>query len=134
MSAAQSTAFTYQGSLDDGGAPASGLHDFRFRLFSVASGGTPIGSTLCVDNVSVVVRHTLVQMLTPDEKRGRVSAVNSLFIGTSNELGGFESGTVAHWFGPVFSVVSGGVGTILVVIAVALIWPQIRNYGRLDGP
>lgn len=87
-----------------------------------------------VDNVSVVVRHTLVQMLTPDGKRGRVSAVNSLFIGTSNELGGFESGMVAHWFGPVFSVVSGGVGTILVVIAVALMWPQIRRYGRLDGP
>jgi MFS family permease len=86
-----------------------------------------------VDNVSVVVRHTLVQLLTPDEKRGRVSAVNSLFIGTSNELGGFESGFVANWFGPVFSVVSGGVGTILVVIAVALIWPEIRRYGRLDA-
>jgi MFS family permease len=85
-----------------------------------------------VDNVSVVVRHTLVQLLSPDEKRGRVSAVNSLFIGTSNELGGFESGVVAHWFGPVFSVVSGGVGTILVVVAVALIWPEIRNFGRLD--
>ena len=84
--------------------------------------------------MSVVVRHTLVQMLTPDGKRGRVSAVNSLFIGTSNELGGFESGTVAHWLGPVFSVVSGGVGTLLVVMAVALLWPQIRNYGRLDGP
>ncbi len=62
-----------------------------------------------VDNISVVVRHTLVQLLTPDEKRGRVSAVNSLFIGTSNELGGFESGLVAYWFGPVISVVSGGV-------------------------
>src|SRR6266700_1075807 len=86
-----------------------------------------------MDNISVVVRHTLVQLLTPDEKRGRVSAVNSLFIGTSNELGGFESGLVAHLFGPVFSVVSGGVGTILVVIAVALIWPEIRKYGRLDG-
>ena len=86
-----------------------------------------------VDNISVVVRHTLVQLLTPDEKRGRVSAVNSLFIGTSNELGGFESGTVAHWFGPVFSVVSGGIGTILVVIAVAVIWPEIRKYGRLDA-
>lgn len=85
-----------------------------------------------VDNVSVVVRHTLVQLLAPDEKRGRVSAVNSLFIGTSNELGGFESGVVAHWLGPVFSVVSGGMGTILVVIAVALIWPEIRKYGRLD--
>jgi MFS family permease len=86
-----------------------------------------------VDNISVVVRHTLVQLLTPDEKRGRVSAVNSLFIGTSNELGGFESGIVAYWLGPVFSVVSGGVGTILVVLAVALIWPSIRTYGRLDA-
>ncbi len=85
------------------------------------------------DNISVVVRHTLVQLLTPDEKRGRVSAVNSLFIGTSNELGGFESGLVAHWFGPVFSVVSGGVGTMLVVLAVALIWPEVRRFGRLDG-
>ncbi|TMQ00478.1 MAG: MFS transporter [Verrucomicrobia bacterium] len=87
-----------------------------------------------VDNVSVVVRHTLVQLLTPDEMRGRVSAVNSLFIGTSNELGGFESGFVAHFFGPIFSVVAGGVGTIIVVIATALIWPEIRKYGRLDGP
>jgi MFS family permease len=87
-----------------------------------------------VDNISIVVRHTLVQLLTPDAKRGRVSAVNSLFIGTSNELGGFESGTVANWFGPVFSVVSGGIGTILVVFAVAILWPEIRRYGRLDSP
>jgi MFS family permease len=86
-----------------------------------------------MDNVSVIVRHTLVQLLTPDEKRGRVSAVNSLFIGTSNELGGFESGFVAFLFGPVFSVVSGGIGTILVVIAVAVIWPEMRKYGRLDA-
>jgi MFS family permease len=85
------------------------------------------------DSISVVVRHTLVQLLTPDEKRGRVSAVNSLFIGTSNELGGFESGFVANYFGPIFAVVSGGVGTILVVVAVALIWPEIRRYGRLDA-
>jgi MFS family permease len=95
------------------------------------------------DNVSVVVRHTLVQLLTPNEKRGRVSAVNNLFIGTSNELGEFESGTVAHWFGPMLgqtiafgamvSAVSGGVGTILVVLGVAWVWPEIRKYGRLDG-
>ena len=85
------------------------------------------------DNVSIVVRHTLVQMLTPDDKRGRVSAVNSLFIGTSNELGGFESGLVAYLTTPLFAVVSGGVGTILVVIAVAFIWPELRKYGRLDG-
>lgn len=83
------------------------------------------------DNVSVVIRHTIVQLLTPDEKRGRVSAVNSLFIGTSNELGGFESGMVAHWLGPVLSVVTGGIGTILVVIAVALLWPEVRRHGRL---
>ena len=96
-----------------------------------------------VDNVSVVVRQTLVQLLTPDDKRGRVSAVNSLFIGTSNELGGFESGLVANIFGvgignaiatgAIVSAVSGGVGTILVVLAVAWIWPEIRKYGRLDG-
>jgi MFS family permease len=95
------------------------------------------------DNVSIVVRHTLVQLLTPNEKRGRVSAVNNLFIGTSNELGAFESGIVAGWFGPamgntmamgaIISVVSGGVGTILVVLAVAGLWPEIRKYGRLDG-
>jgi hypothetical protein len=94
-----------------------------------------------VDNVSVVVRHTLVQMLTPDDKRGRVSSVNNLFISTSNELGGFESGTVAQICGPmigntivtgaVISVVSGGVGTLLVVLAVAWIWPQVRRYGKL---
>jgi MFS family permease len=86
-----------------------------------------------MDNISVVVRHTLVQLLTPDEKRGRVSAVNSLFIGTSNELGGFESGLVAYLFGPVFSVVAGGIGTILVVLVVAAVWPQMRKYGRLDA-
>ena len=86
-----------------------------------------------MDNISVVVRHTLVQLLTPDEKRGRVSAVNSLFIGTSNELGGFESGLVAYWLGPVCSVVAGGVGTILVVLAVAVIWPEVRKCGRLDA-
>ena len=87
-----------------------------------------------VDNISVVVRHTLVQLLTPDAVRGRVSAVNSLFIGASNELGECESGIVANFFGPVFAVVSGGVGTILVVAVIALIWPEIRKYGRLDGP
>ncbi len=95
------------------------------------------------DNVSVVVRHTLVQLLTPNEKRGRVSAVNNLFIGTSNEMGEFESGTVAQWFGPtlgnsiafgaIVSVVSGGIGTLLVVLGIAWFWPEIRKYGRLDA-
>jgi len=94
-----------------------------------------------VDNISVVVRHTLVQMLTPDDKRGRVSAVNSLFISTSNELGGAESGFVAYLFGAAMnhsnaigatiSVVSGGVGTIIVVLIVAWLWPELRRYGKL---
>jgi MFS family permease len=96
-----------------------------------------------VDNISVVVRQTLVQILTPDEKRGRVSAVNSLFIGTSNELGGFRSGIVAWLFttptflgsaaatGAIVSTVTGGIGTILVVLAVAWIWPEIRKFGKL---
>ncbi|MGE3778789.1 MAG: MFS transporter, partial [Pirellulaceae bacterium] len=82
-----------------------------------------------LDNISVVIRHTLVQLHTPDELRGRVSAVNSLFIGASNELGGFESGVVARLFTPTISVVSGGLGTLLVVSAVAWRWPQLRWYG-----
>ena len=85
------------------------------------------------DYISVVVRHTLVQLLTPDEMRGRVSAVNSLFIGTSNQMGEFESGLVSHLTNPLFAVVSGGIGTLLVVGAVALLWPEIRKYGRLDA-
>lgn len=85
------------------------------------------------DNISVVVRHTLVQLLTPDDKRGRVSAVNQVFIGSSNELGGFESGTTAQLFGAVPSVVAGGIGTILVVLAVAIKWPQLRKFGALHS-
>ncbi len=88
--------------------------------------------TGALDNISVVVRHTLVQTLTPDHMRGRVSAVNGMFIGASNELGGFESGIVASWFSPTFSVVAGGVGTLLVVGIVAVLCPQLRRYGRLD--
>jgi MFS family permease len=86
------------------------------------------------DNISVVVRHTLVQLLTPDSMRGRVSSVNNLFIGTSNELGTCESGVVSQFCGPVFSVVSGGVATIIVVAAVAWIWPEIPRFGRLVQP
>ena len=101
-------------------------NSFLFSLLALAVCGA-------TDNVSVVVRHTLVQLLTPDEKRGRVSAGISLFIGTSIELGGFESGLVAYWVGPVLSVVLGGIGTLLAVGAVALLWPEIRRYGRLDS-
>jgi hypothetical protein len=83
------------------------------------------------DNVSVIVRNTLVQLLTPDSMRGRVSAVNNVFIGSSNELGDLESGLTAALWGPVVSVVAGGFGTIAVVVVVALAWPQIRRIGAL---
>ena len=79
--------------------------------------------TGALDNVSVVVRQTLVQVLTPDAMRGRVSAVNAIFIGSSNELGEFESGLAARLFGAVPAVVGGGVGTILVVLGVATSGP-----------
>ncbi len=84
-----------------------------------------------LDTVSVVIRHVLVQLRTPNELRGRVSSVNSVFIESSNELGAFESGLVAAYFGVVFSVVSGGIGTVLVVGAVALGIPQLRKLGEL---
>lgn len=83
------------------------------------------------DNISVVIRSTLLLVRTPDEMRGRVSAVSSLFIGTSNQLGGFESGLVAQLIGPVLSVVTGGIGTILVVALVARLWPEMRRLGTL---
>ena len=85
--------------------------------------------TGAVDTVSVIVRHTLVQLLTPDAMRGRVSAVNNVFIGSSNELGAFESGMTAAWFGPVVSVVGGGVVTVLVVLATMKKWPQVMGLG-----
>lgn len=84
------------------------------------------------DNISVVVRSTLLLVKAPDAMRGRVSAVNSMFISTSNELGGFESGLTAALFGPAISVAAGGIGTLLVVSAVALIWPQMRRLGKLS--
>jgi MFS family permease len=84
-----------------------------------------------LDMISVVVRGTLVPLLTPDDMRGRVGAINSLFIGTSNQLGGFESGVVARLFSPVISVVSGAIGTMLVVAAIAWKWPELRRLGPL---
>jgi MFS family permease len=84
------------------------------------------------DSVSVVIRMTLSQLGTPDALRGRVSAINSLFIGTSNELGNFESGALAALAGPVVSVVAGGIGTLLAVALVALKWPEVKRLGRLE--
>jgi MFS family permease len=80
-----------------------------------------------LDNISVVIRGTLMQMLTPDEMRGRVAAVNSIFISSTNQLGAFESGIAAALFGPVIAVVGGGVGTLLVVGFAASYWPRLRR-------
>jgi len=87
--------------------------------------------TGALDNISIVVRGTLVQVLTPEAMRGRVSAVNAVFIGSSNELGAFESGMTAQWFGLVASVVGGGIGTILVVLTVMTRWPEVMRLGPL---
>ncbi|MCZ7646413.1 MAG: MFS transporter [Planctomycetota bacterium] len=83
------------------------------------------------DNISVIVRHTLIQLRTPNEMRGRVASVNSIFIASSNELGMLESGTVASLFGHVAAAVSGGVGTLLVVLFAALRWPELRKLGAI---
>jgi len=84
------------------------------------------------DSVSVIIRGSIVQLVTPDEMRGRVSSVNNIFIGTSNEFGALESGLTAALFGPIVSVVAGGIGTILVVVGVAFRWPETRKIGALD--
>ncbi|MDZ7958108.1 MAG: MFS transporter [Aulosira sp. DedQUE10] len=84
-----------------------------------------------LDSISVVIRHTLVQIRTPNHLRGRVAAINSVFISASNELGGFESGLAAALFGPIVAVVGGGIGTIIVVIVTAMIWPEMRKLGAL---
>jgi MFS family permease len=85
-----------------------------------------------LDNISVVIRSTLLLTRTPDSMRGRVNAVHFVFIGISNELGAFESGVAAALFGTIGAVVGGGIGTILVVGAVALLWPEVRRLGRLN--
>ena len=100
-------------------------HNYALSLGALAILGA-------ADNVSVVVRSTLVQLLTPDSMRGRVNAVNSVFIGTSNEIGEVESGLAAQFLTPLIAVVGGGFITILIVVGVAGLWPQIRGIGRLE--
>jgi hypothetical protein len=84
------------------------------------------------DVISVVIRSSLVQIETPDEMRGRVSAVNSMFIGTSNQLGEFESGLTAALFGVVPAVLIGGVGTIVVVIIWLRLFPELARIHTLE--
>ncbi|HEY5632187.1 MAG TPA: MFS transporter [Burkholderiaceae bacterium] len=98
--------------------------DFALSAVALAVSGA-------ADMVSIVVRQTLVQLETPDAMRGRVSAVNSIFIGASNQLGEFESGVTAQWWGPVASVVVGGAGTLLVAAAWLRLFPQLRERDRL---
>jgi MFS family permease len=83
------------------------------------------------DMVSVIIRATLIQVATPDEMRGRVNAVDMLFIGVSNELGEFESGLTAQWFGTAPAVVLGGVGTLLVIATWAWLFPELREADQL---
>jgi MFS family permease len=83
------------------------------------------------DMLSVVIRSSLVQLETPDEMRGRVSAVNSVFIGASNQLGEFESGVTATWFGVVPAAVIGGIGTLVIVALWRQIFPQLAERDRL---
>lgn len=82
--------------------------------------------------VSVVIRHTIVQMYTPDHMRGRVSAVNHIFIGSSNEIGEFESGVTAEWLGIRRSIVAGGILTLLTVGLVGTIAPRLRKMQLKD--
>jgi len=88
-----------------------------------------VGAT---DMVSVIIRAVLVQLGTPDEMRGRVNAVDMLFIGASNQLGEFESGVTAHWFGTVPAVVLGGVGTLVVIAIWAWTFPELRKADRVS--
>ncbi len=89
-----------------------------------------VGAT---DMVSVIIRGTLIQLGTPDKMRGRVNAVDMLFIGVSNELGQFESGLTAHWFGTVPAVVLGGVGTLVVIAIWAWRFPELRKADQLTN-
>src|SRR4029453_6259156 len=91
-----------------------------------------LGLSGAADMVNVVIRQTLVQLETPDEMRGRVSAVNSIFIGASNQLGEFESGATAALLGPVGSVVAGGLGTVLGALARFRVFPPLGARARPD--
>jgi MFS family permease len=112
---------------------------FAFGVFTIIFGlsrNLTISLTILTfigasDMVSVIIRHTMVQLGTPDEMRGRVSAVNMVFIGASNEVGQFESGITAQWFGAVAAVVLGGLGTVAIVIAWAWRFPELCQVDKL---
>jgi MFS family permease len=93
-----------------------------------------LGLLGALDNISVVIRGTLLLTQTPDHMRGRISSVNSIFIGVSNELGAFESGLAASLLGPIGAVVFGGIGTLIVVLVTARVFPEMRKLKTLDVP
>lgn len=99
----------------------------RFEISLLA-----LALTGAADTISVVIRQTLMQIETPDEMRGRVAAVNSIFIGASNQLGEFESGATAALFGPVGSVLLGGIGTLLVAVAWLRLFPALSRRDRMS--
>ncbi len=117
---------------------------FLFGLLTIAFGVSksfPVSLAMLVglgasDMVSVVVRQSLLQLRTPNEMLGRVSAVNMVFVGASNELGEFESGLTAAYLGPVWATVAGGIGTCAVVALWAVFFPELRTIDRLsdDAP
>ena len=112
---------------------------FAFGIFTIIfglSGNLALSLAALVllgasDMVSVIVRHTMVQLATPDQMRGRVSAVNMVFIGASNEVGQFESGITAQWLGTVPAVILGGVGTIVIVGLWGWLFPALRRVDKL---
>lgn len=114
---------------------AVAIFGFATMIFAVSTSFVLSLAALAVlgasDMISVVIRNALVQIATPDEMRGRVSAVHSIFVGTSNQLGEFESGVTAAWFGTVPAVLLGGIGTVLVVLIWVRIFPELRRIDQL---
>jgi MFS family permease len=112
---------------------------FGFGVFTIVFGlsrnvALSVAALMLVggcDTVSVIIQHTMIQLGTPDEMRGRVSAVNMIFIGASNEVGQFESGITAQWFGTVPAVILGGVGTIAIVAIWARLFPELRQVNEM---
>jgi MFS family permease len=118
-----------------GGVAVFGLATVVFGLST--SFWLSVAALVCLgagDMVSVFVRHLLVQLETPDEIRGRVSAVSAMFIGASNELGEFESGLTASWWGPVRAVTYGGLACLVVVATYLKLFPELRRLDRFPQP
>jgi len=118
-----------------GGVAVFGVATIGFGLSQ--SLGLTVGLLILsggADMLSVTVRHTLIQVATPDAMRGRVSSVSMVFINTSNELGEFESGLTAHWWGTAPAIIVGGIGTIAVVFAWIFLFPALRKADRFEAP